>query len=178
MAVKAAGWKRFEVMITGKRILVGVTGILLLAGGIGAGIAATDGSGEGRMQSGWHGRHAAMGDRAGIQMGDSGRGRPGSEGRGGPRAQMTDEELDTRIRERFARIDRNSDGVIDRGEVEAMMAAGGREHGMRQGGREGGREDGSQAGRLLQRFDENRDGKVTKDEFMNGIKRRFNEIFQ
>ncbi len=163
-------------MITGKRILVGVTGILLLAGGIGAGIAATESSGEGRTRGSWHGRHgdhAAMGDRM-----DHGRGRSGGEGRGwgGGRTKLTDEQIDTRIRERFAGIDRNSDGVIDRSEVEAMMAAGGRERGMRQAGAENGRSGGAQAGRMLQRFDENRDGKVTKEEFLNGIKRRFAEM--
>jgi Ca2+-binding EF-hand superfamily protein len=160
-------------MITSKRILVGVTGILLLAGGIGAGIAATEGAGEGRRHGGWHGRQGDTGDRMGNWRGRSG-GQDG--GRGNPRDQLTDEQIDTRIRERFAGIDRNSDGIIDRGEVEAMMSAGGGERGMRQAARGDGRPGASQAGRLLQRFDENRDGKVTKEEFMNGIKRRFAEM--
>jgi Ca2+-binding EF-hand superfamily protein len=167
-------------MITGKRILVGVTGILLLAGGIGAGIAATEGAGEGRRHGGWHGRQGPQGGPQG-DMGDrmgNWRGRSGGQdtGRSNPRAQLTDEEIDSRIRERFARIDRNSDGVIDRSEVEAMMAAGGRERGMRQAGRGDGRPGDTQAGRMLQRFDENRDGKVTKEEFMTSIKRRFAQM--
>lgn len=160
-------------MFTSKRILVGVTGILLLAGGIGAGIAATDGAGEGRRHGGWHGRQGDTGDRMEGQHG-----RSGAEGRGwgGRRAQLTVEEIDSRIRERFARIDQNSDGVIDRGEVEAMMSAGGRERGMRQAGRGEERPGSSQAGHPVQRFDENRDGKVTKEEFLNGIKRRFAQM--
>ena len=150
-------------MITGKRILVGVTGLLLLAGGIGAGIAASESGGrEGRMQGGWHGRSG--GDDQGSGM-----------GWGGPRAPLTDEELDARVRERFARIDRNSDGIIDKAEVEAMMSDG-RRGGEGRGMRGGDGSGGERSGRILQRFDENRDGKVTKEEFVNGIKRRFAEM--
>ena len=150
-------------MISSKRILVGVTGILLIAGGIGASIAASEGGGrEGRMQGGWQGRSG--GDDQGSGM-----------GRGGPRAPLTDEELDTRVRERFARIDRNSDGIIDKAEVEAMMSDG-RRGGEGRRMRGGDKSGGERSGRILQRFDENRDGKVTKEEFINGIKRRFAEM--
>jgi Ca2+-binding EF-hand superfamily protein len=156
---------------------------VLLAGGavVGAGLAA-GGVGEGG-QGGWH----RMFQRGGHGM----------------RAAMTPEEMDARIRERFARLDRNSDGFIDKAEVEAMIgerrgaSMGGMGHmgrmgrGMGQGrsGEQAGAaaspapsvpgaapapgQPGRGAGGMLGRFDENHDGKVTKDEFLNGIKRRF-----
>ena len=135
-------------MIIGKRILLGVSAALLLAGGIGAGIAATEGSRDGRGHGGWHSRSDGDGH-----------------GRGGSRARPTEEEIDARVRERFARIDRNSDGVIDRSEVEAMVSEGRRQPG------------GSSAGRgMRMAADENRDGKITRDEFLNSIKRRFADM--
>ena len=148
-------------MVNKKKILVGVAGLLLLAGGIGASLAATD---EGRG-GGWRGH----GERGGW---------------GQRRAAATPEELDARVREQFARLDRNSDGVIDRAEIEAMLTE---RHGGRGwfGRRFGGNRDqagtdqaggGDRGGRMLRRFDENKDGKVTKEEFLNTIKRRFAEM--
>lgn len=169
-------------MLNKKRLLIGVAGVLLLAAGVGAGIAATDGS-PGRR---W-GHH---GD--GLHGHDRGE-HHGHGGWGGRRAARTPEEVDTRLRERFARLDRNSDGTIDRGEIEAMMTEHrGHEgqgpedqgHGRRYG-RHGGANDeqaqrhpagGAPGERMLRRFDENKDGKVTKDEFLGTIKRRFAQM--
>lgn len=160
-------------MMNKKRLLIGVVGALLLAGGVGAGIAATgDAGGEGRG-GGWRdgGRH--HGQHGG------GWGRGGWGGGWGKASRPTPEEIDARVRERFARLDRNSDGVIDRAEIEAMLASRGAEraggegrHGHRSGPRAG---DGRWGG-FVARFDENRDGRVTKDEFVGTIKRRFAEM--
>lgn len=85
---------------------------------------------------------------------------------------LTDEEIDARVRERFARFDRNSDGSIDRSEVEAMMAQNG-DRGTR-GPRHGGSRHA--IGGLRGRHDDNRDGKVSKDEFRVSIERRFAQL--
>ncbi|MGE0626596.1 MAG: EF-hand domain-containing protein [Hyphomicrobiaceae bacterium] len=77
---------------------------------------------------------------------------------------MTQDEFDTRTRERFARLDKNSDGVIDTTEIEASLS--------NRAGRAD-RRRGAGLDRLLARFDANRDGKVSKDEFLDPVKKRF-----
>jgi Ca2+-binding EF-hand superfamily protein len=82
---------------------------------------------------------------------------------------VTKDEYDARTRERFARLDRNSDGAIDAAEVEASFSER-MQHGM-MGGK------GPRMGeRMMRMFDENRDGKVTRDEFLAGIRKRFAEL--
>jgi Ca2+-binding EF-hand superfamily protein len=112
------------------------------------------------------------GDDMGLGIGDD---RGGSRMGFFRRGPLTAEEQDARIRERFARLDKNSDGILDTAEIEAGLAA--RTESWREGMRErmGGRgmEPGAE---LMRRFDENKDGKVTKDEFLGGIKRRFAEM--
>lgn len=80
---------------------------------------------------------------------------------------MTEEEFDANTRARFARIDRNGDGAIDAAEVEAAQqqrAARRKERFERRGER------------LIGRFDADRDGKVTRDEFMKFVSDRFAEF--
>lgn len=72
---------------------------------------------------------------------------------------VTKEDHDARTRERFARLDRNSDGVIDAGEIEASIS--GRMDAMRS--RFGG-QGPRMAERMLRYFDSNKDGKVTREE--------------
>jgi Ca2+-binding EF-hand superfamily protein len=115
-----------------KRKLVLVLGALVVLGGAAA-IAAV-GQRDGRM--GHRGGMHDMGDADGMGWGG---GRGQREGRGGgsmrgdrddmmggrgpSRRGVTADDLDARMREQFARIDKNSDGVIDAAEVEAAMAA-------------------------------------------------------
>ena len=115
------------------------------------------GFGGGRMGGDMMGR-----DMGGERMGGD-RGR-GGWFRGGPRA-VTQDEFDTRTRERFARLDKNSDGVIDSAEIEAGIAA--------RMGERGDRMREMMLQRVLARFDASRDGKVVKDEFLARVKKEF-----
>jgi Ca2+-binding EF-hand superfamily protein len=113
--------------------------------------------GEGRMMRGMGRMRGEDGDRRG---GDHWRGRGGWRGRD---RSLTQDEFDARTRERFARLDKNGDNVIDASEVEAgindRLQRGNRGERFRE--------------RMLARWDENHDGKVTKDEFLNSVKKRF-----
>src|SRR5688500_6338123 len=77
--------------------------------------------------------------------------------RGWWRQAMTQDEFDATTRARFARLDKNGDGVIDASEIEAVMTKRFERHRGKHGGRFG--------QRLMRAFDTDRDGKVTKDEF-------------
>ena len=139
-----------------------IAGVLVVAGAA-ASVAAV-GHREGRF-----GRHGGMMDEMGFGGGDRmGGDRMGAErmGRGwfGPRS-ITQDEFDTRTRERFARLDKNSDGVIDAAEIEAGIAG-------RMGAR-GERMREMMLQRVLGRFDASRDGKVVKDEFLARVKKEF-----
>jgi Ca2+-binding EF-hand superfamily protein len=88
------------------------------------------------------------------------------------RGPLTQDEFDTRTRERFARLDKNSDGILDASEIEAAFSnrdAEGRGWSHR-GGAAGSGEHMHRA------FDTNKDGKVTKDEFQAVITKRFAEM--
>ncbi len=140
--------------MTRKAIFI-AAGALLAAGAV-ATVAA-------QGHRGWQSRHGEM---LGMDMEHDG---PGRGGRlRGWRGDLTQSEHDTQTRERFARLDRNSDGVIDAAEIEAAIAE-------RMGGWHG-RMGSGMGERMLRRFDENRDGKVTREEFTNSVRQRFVEM--
>lgn len=134
-------------------------------GGDGMGLGGRGGMrGEGRDGMG-------MG-RPGMRGGDGEHGGRSWRGRG---RQLSKDEFDARVRERFARIDKNGDGALDRPEIEAhvgQMGAGGRRGGDQQAGTSG-PIGGMMGQRLLRRFDASNDGKLTRDELVAGVKREF-----
>jgi len=131
-----------------KSTLAALAGALLLAGGVAAIAAVGDRDGRGWGGPGWH---------HGGEQGGRGMMR-------GARGPVTKEESEAQARERFARLDRNSDGVIDAAEIEAALNE-------RMGAARAGA--GPRGQMFLRRFDENRDGKVTREEFTNYLKKRF-----
>lgn len=133
-----------------KSILIVAVGTLLGAGAVAA-ISAT-------------GERGRMGGP--LHFGGWGEGRFGGKWRE-HRLPRTQEEYDARTRERFARLDRNGDGVIDAAEIEADFA-------QRMRRRSGMHEHMGQ--RVLRRFDADRDSKVTKEEFIAGIRNRFAQL--
>ncbi len=156
-----------------RRKLALATGALVLIGGAAA-IAAV-GVREGRFGHGerMHGMdHLAQGyghgmgedhRGRGMRRGDGGEHRDPDMRRGWLSRSVTAEEFDARIRERFARLDKNSDGVIDASEVETQMSEmqGHRRFGERM------RE------RFQARFDKDRDGKITRAEVLDRVRRDF-----
>jgi Ca2+-binding EF-hand superfamily protein len=141
------------------------TKIIIAAGAILAvgAVAAVSQTGEGGRMGRWmHGQHG-MGQH-GTDRDDLGGGF-----RGRWKGTLTKEDFDARTRERFARFDRNNDGVIDAAEAEAATTSR-----MKQGPMQG---MGARAlERLQSQYDTNRDGKVTRDEFLAEVKRRFAEF--
>lgn len=133
-------------------------------------------------RGGW--QHGGRGMGPGDQMGQGmGMGMPGDgdmRGRGWFNRSLTKDEHETRTRERFAGLDKNSDGVIDAAEIEASFAERQNRGGwLRQRFGRGGPDqmgDRQPGQMLLRRFDANKDGKVTKDEFLAKVKERFAEM--
>jgi Ca2+-binding EF-hand superfamily protein len=84
---------------------------------------------------------------------------------------LSKDEFEARARERFARLDRNGDGVVDAAEIEAGMAA-------RMEGFRGMRGDGAGApgDRVIRMFDDNKDGKLSKEEHAANVRRLFGEM--
>ncbi|MEZ5818353.1 MAG: EF-hand domain-containing protein [Hyphomicrobiaceae bacterium] len=138
-----------------KTIVVAAAGVLVLAG------AAVAVSAPGH-RGGWH-DGPMMGDRMmdGDHMGGLGK-------RGWFGGSLTKEQYETRVRERFARFDKNGDNVIDPAEMESVI-----NESMSR--RFGGRGRGQMGQRLMRAFDANHDGKVTQDEFRAEVGRRFAE---
>jgi Ca2+-binding EF-hand superfamily protein len=110
-----------------------------------------------------------MGPGFGMDQGGMGPGDMGGRGMRG----LTQDDFDARTREHFARMDKNSDGVLDRAEIEAgLQERRGRWGHM--GGRDGA--DGARGERNpFARLDTDRDGKVTREEFLARAGNRFNE---
>jgi Ca2+-binding EF-hand superfamily protein len=108
------------------------------------------------------------GNRGGDRMffGSWGDGLMGGKGRWS-RLPMTQDEFDATTRARFARLDKNGDGVIDVSEIEATLS-------KRVERRGHGR--GHMAQRRMRAFDTDRDGKVTKDEFTTTVRSRFAQL--
>lgn len=141
-----------------KTILIAV-GILAAVGAVAA-VSAQGHRGQ------WRHGLTQFGEGDGFGLGGYGGG--GMRGRFG--GSLTKDEFDARTRERFARLDRNSDGVVDAAEFEAAMTGRMSRIQERMGG-------GLRMGeRLIRMFDTNNDGRVTKDEFQAGIKKRFGEM--
>ena len=144
-----------------KRTIMVAAGVLLTAGAIAA-ISAP----------GPRGHRGGMWGEADMMQPDGPHGGArGPRGWFGPRS-ITLDEYDARTRERFARLDKNSDGVIDASEIEATIA--------QRGGRFGRNADakGGPAGRgdqFLRRFGD-KDGRVAKDAFLTEAKRRFTQL--
>lgn len=133
-----------------KKIAIATVGVLVVAGAV----AAVSAQGH---RGGWHGGPMMHGDDA------DGRGMRGRFGRA-----LTKDEFDARVRERFGRLDKNSDNVVDATEIEAMIND-------RMARRHGGRGEGRMGERMLRAFDGNRDGKVSADETRAEFARRFAE---
>lgn len=142
-----------------RKTLTIAAGVLLAAGAVAA-VAA-------QGHRGWRGGHDdPHGMGPGFGMGHDGHGGGGL--LRGWRGELTQEQHDTQTRERFARIDRNSDGVIDAAEIEAAISA-------HRGARHGQMRE-RMGERMIRRFDENRDGKVTRDEFTSSLRKHFAEM--
>ena len=130
-----------------------VIAAVLVAGGAAIAVSAPGHRMHGGMMDRWMGgdRHE-MG--LGLGMG------------GGWRSTLTREQFDAKVRERFARLDANSDGAIDVAEIEAALAKGAdhrRGHRKNRAERRGGDERG-EAGRGRS---------ITKSEFLDDIRRQF-----
>lgn len=129
---------------------------------IGAGAAAIAATGDRHSRFSEDGTHA---NRHHAEQGERGEGRR----RGGRRADRstTLEDVESRARERFASFDKNGDNTIDASEIEARFAA-------RMGDRREHRGPGN--GRMFQRLDADRDGKVTRAEIDAVLKQRFADL--
>ena len=82
------------------------------------------------------------------------------------RRETTKADFDAKTRSRFARLDTNSDGVVDASEAEAAVERR-MERRMRRRG------VGRRMERMTRRFDTDRDGKVTKQEVEQHVSERF-----
>jgi Ca2+-binding EF-hand superfamily protein len=151
--------------MTRKAWLLATAGVLLAAGAAVAVSAPGDRAGG---FGGWHG-----GPRGGHGM--HGYNSGGMDHFGGMRDRfgrsLTKDQHDTRTRERFARLDRNSDGVIDKAELEAAVNE---RMTARQGHR--GQGPGMMGDRFLHRLGAGADGKVSKEKYRSEITRRFAEM--
>ena len=140
-----------------KKIAIAAAGVLVVAGAV----AAVSAQGH---RGGWH-HGGGHGDRMMMGDGDEGRGMRGRFGRA-----LTKDEFDSRMRERFGRLDKNGDNVVDAAEMESAIND---RMSRRFGGRSRG--DGPMGGRMMRAFDGNRDGKVTIEEVRAEFGRRFAE---
>ena len=141
-----------------KRIAIVTASVLVVAGAVAA--VSAQGHRGGWHHGGGHGERMMHGD------GDEGHGPRGRFGRA-----LTKDEFDTRMRERFGRLDRNGDNVVDPAEMEAAV----NERMSHRFGRRD-RGEGPMGGRLMRAFDGNRDGKVTVEEARAEFDRRFAEF--
>lgn len=144
-------------MASRKKIALIAGGVLLAAGAV-ATVAA-----QGHRRFG-HDHMDRGGFGPGMEQGERGGGWFG-------RGPLSKADFETRTRERFARLDKNSDGVIDVAEIEASIT-----EGMGRRMERAGLKAGELGQRMLRRFDTNKDGRVTKDEFLAEVKRNFAEM--
>lgn len=118
---------------------------------------------------GHHGRHMGPGMGPGMDLGEGMGG--GWRGRG----PLTKDVFDTRTRERFAAIDKNSDGVLDVAEIEAYMTLNMGQRHQRMGHRVG-MTPGTMGERMLRRLGADKEGRLTKDAYLAHIKKLFAEM--
>jgi len=144
--------------MTKKKIALIAAGVLLAAGAA-ATVAAQGHRRFGHQHMG-PGEFGHFGPGMGDKMG-------GWHGRG----PLSKADFDTRVRERFAGIDKNSDNILDAAEIEAALN---QRMGERQ--KRAGMAPGEMGERMLRRFDGNKDGRVTKDEFLAEVRRNFAEM--
>ena len=135
-----------------KKIVIAAVSLLVVAGGVAA-VAA-----QGHRHGGW---------RDGSIM--RGEGGDAHDMRGRFGRAMTKDEFDARTRERFARLDKNGDNILDTVEIEAALAD--RMSHRRHGGREANVGD-----RMLRRMGAGADGKLSRDAFKAELGRRFAEL--
>lgn len=135
-----------------KRIAIAAAGLLIVAGAVAATATAQG------HRNGWRGEGRMFGDEGGS-----------GEMRGRFGRALTKDAFDTRTRERFARLDKNGDNVIDAAEIEAAINARMSERHHRGGGSDGIGE------RMFHRMGAGPDGKLTKDAFRAELTRRFAE---
>lgn len=159
-------------MTRGKTIAL-IAAVLLTAGSVAAISAGGPGGWRHHGGDGWGGPMGmgpmGMGPMGGPMMGPGGpegdmMGRRGMFGRG----ELTSAESEARARERFARFDRNGDGVIDRSEIEAAFA----DIAARGPGRD---RAGNRVDRLTRMLG-GKDGRVTKEQALDTVKRMFDEL--
>ncbi len=155
-----------------KKTILVAAGVLLAAGAVaavahgGRGGWRSDGDGWGGHRGGWHEgrRHEGRGHEG---RGHEGRGHEGRGHRFGRQAAgLTQEEWDARTRERFARLDANSDGVIDTAEVSSTFEKRGErraERGQRF------------TERMLKRMGADTEGKLTRAAFDAFLDKKFAE---
>lgn len=136
-----------------KKVLIAAA--VLLAGGAAIAVSAPGHRG--------HGMGGGMMDRWMQDDGRQGLGHFG--GRFG--REMTRSAFDEKVRERFARFDLNSDGVVDIAEIEAALAKGGHGRGFRE--RRADRTDDAKGA-------SRRDRSVTKSEYLDEVRRRFAQV--
>lgn len=166
---KTLNKQRESALIMRKSIWI-IGGIAVAAAGFTAAGAMAERGGDG-----WQGRHGGGGWKH-HRRSEGGHGyrhgRHDGKGRRGRRGPMTKEDFDAQTRARFARWDENGDGVVDRAEAEKRITARMERRMERRGG---GRGQG-RGMRMMNRFDEDRDGTVTKAEIETYITRMFTRM--
>jgi Ca2+-binding EF-hand superfamily protein len=131
---------------------------------------------NGGHRNGDHGGGMGLGMGPGMGQGDGMgdmRGRRGMFGR-----DLTKDEFDGRLRERFARLDKNSDNVLDAAEIEAAVTermGRGRFAGGQGGPGQPGMSAQPPAQMMLRRLGADKDGKLTQQAFLDRVKARFAE---
>jgi Ca2+-binding EF-hand superfamily protein len=140
-------------MTSRKRIALLAAGLVVTAGALAA-VAAAQGH-----RGGWRSDHMMFGEAFGHGGMRGMFGRP-----------LTKDEFDARTRERFARLDKNGDNVIDAAEIEGAI----NERMAARLNRWGGTERIGE--RLLRRMGAGADGKLTRDAFRTELTRRFVEL--